>query len=109
MILIAFSAVGFGLVVASKMSDFQGFQRIMNLIILPLTFLSSAFFPVEADQVMMALALINPLFYMVDGLRGSLIGVENSVLPPFVDLIVVLMICIAMMGLGSYLFSKSEV
>ncbi|HEC81405.1 MAG TPA: multidrug ABC transporter permease [Thermoplasmatales archaeon] len=109
MVLIAFSAVGFGLVVASKMNDFQGFQLIMNLIIFPLLFLSSVFFPVKEDELLKTIAFFNPLFYMVDGLRGSLIGVENSVLPPLFDLIVVLTICITMMGVGSYLFSKSEV
>jgi len=109
MILIAFSAVGFGLVIASKMNDFQGFQLIMNIIIFPLLFLSSAFFPVKADATLRTISFLNPLFYMVDGLRGSLIGIENSVLPPFIDLIVVLIICITMMGLGSYSFSKSEV
>lgn len=36
MVLMAFTAVGFGLVIASKMEDSQGFQIIMNLIILPL-------------------------------------------------------------------------
>jgi len=109
MILIAFSAVGFGLILASKMSDFQGFQLIMNLIIFPLLFLSSAFFSVNTDQTMKTIALINPLFYMVDGLRGSFIGVENSVMPLSVDLVVVFIICITMMGLGSHSFSKSEV
>ncbi len=58
---------------------------------------------------MKTIALINPLFYMVDGLRGSFIGVENSVMPLSVDLVVVFIICITMMGLGSYSFSKSEV
>ena len=41
MILISFTAVGFGLIIATKMNDFQGFQIIMNLIIMPLFFLSS--------------------------------------------------------------------
>ncbi len=108
MTLIAFSAVGFGLVVASNMNDFEGFQLIMNLIMFPLLLLSSALFPVKADAILRTISFFNPLFYMVDGLRGSLIGVENSVLSPFVDLIVVFTICMTMMGLGSYLFSKSE-
>jgi len=109
MILVAFTAVGFGLALASKMEDFQGFQLVMSLLIMPLLFLSSAFFPVTANPVMKSIAMFNPLFYMVDGLRGSLIVGVDTVNHPLFDLLVVIVICILMMGTGSYLFSKSEV
>ena len=109
MILIAFTAVGFGLVLASKMEDFQGFQLIMNLLIMPLLFLSSAFFPVTSNPTMKIISSFNPLFYMVYGLRGSLVTGAATVNPPMLDLLVVLVVCIIMMGLGSYFFSKSEV
>ena len=106
MILIAFTAVGFGLVIASKMEDFQGFQLIMSLVIMPLLFLSSAFFPVTANPTMKSIALFNPLFYMVDGLRGSLIVGVDTVNSPLFNLLIVSLICVFMMGIGSYLFSK---
>jgi len=109
MILIAFTAVGFGLVLASKMEDFQGFQLIMNLLVMPLLFLSSAFFPVTSNPTMKIISSFNPLFYMVDGLRGSLVTGAATVNPPMLDLLVVLVVCVIMMGLGSYFFSKSEV
>ena len=112
MVLIAFTAVGIGLAIASKMSDFQGFQIIMNLIIMPLFFLSSAFFPIATNpsipEIVRKASFFNPLFYMVDGLRGSLTS-SNNYFPPLTDLIVVLVICLFFMGLGSYFFSKSEV
>ncbi len=110
MILISFTAVGFGLVIASKMEDFQGFQVIMNLIIMPLFFLSSAFFPIANSGLpdsVVAISFINPLFYMVDGLRGSLTGV-NNVLHPLVDLAVVSIFCIIIIAIGSHFFNKSE-
>ncbi len=113
MIFTAFTAVGIGLVFASRMEDFQGFQLIMNLFILPLLFLSSAFFPVTKDPLLKTIAMFNPLFYMVDGLRGSLIyGVnigDEIVNTPFIDLLVVVLFCLVILSLGSYLFSKSEV
>jgi len=108
MVLIAFTAVGFGLIIASKMRDFQGFPIVMNLVIMPLFFLSSAFIPIQANDILKKIAFINPLFYMVDGLRGSLTG-ANNYLPPLVDLVIVFIICIIMMFIGSYFFSKSEV
>ncbi|HEC80864.1 MAG TPA: multidrug ABC transporter permease [Thermoplasmatales archaeon] len=112
MVLTAFTAVGFGLVLASKMQDFQGFQIIMNLLIMPLLFLSSVFFPIasnpEMPDIIVKISYLNPMFYMVDGIRGSLTGI-NNVLHPLIDLVVVLIICVVMLGLGSYFFSKSEV
>ena len=107
MVLIAFTAVGFGLTIASRIQDFQGFPLIMNLVIMPLLFLSSAFFPVSANETLKSISMFNPLFYMVDGLRGSLVGTSN-VYSPFVNLIVVILFCIVMMGIGIYSFSKSE-
>ncbi len=109
MILIAFSAVGFGLILASKMQDFQSFPIIMNLIIMPLLFLSSAFFPVIENKTLLTIAYFNPMFYMVDGLRGSMLGKESAVIQnPLISLVIVLTICILMLLMGSYLFSKSE-
>lgn len=112
MILLAFTAVGFGLVLASKMENFQGFQIVMNLIIMPLLFISSAFFPIASNpdipNIIAKLSFFNPLFYVVDGLRGSLTGI-NNVVNPIIDFVIVLVICIFMLGLGSYFFSKSEV
>jgi ABC-2 type transport system permease protein len=109
MILISFSAVGFGLILASKMQDFQSFPIIMNLIIMPLLFLSSAFFPVAENETLLTIAYFNPLFYMVDGLRGSMLGIDNSVIQnPLLNLGIVSTICIVMLLIGSYLFSKSE-
>jgi len=46
---------------------------------------------------------------MVDGLRGSLVVGVATVNHPLLDLLVVVVMCIIMMGAGSYLFSKSEV
>ncbi len=112
MVLIAFTAVGFGLIIASKMEDFHGFQIIMNLLIMPLLFLSSAFFPTvtspQSPLWLVIISYLNPMFYMVDGLRGSLTGLDNAALPPLFNLFIVFVICLFMMTLGSYFFSKSE-
>lgn len=112
MILVAFTAVGFGLILASKMEDFQGFQIVMNLLFMPLLFISGAFFPIannaQMPDILVKVSYLNPLFYMVDGMRGSLTGM-NNVLDPLQNLVIMLAICIVMMVIGSYMFSKSEV
>jgi ABC-2 type transport system permease protein len=109
MVLLSFTAVGFGLIVASKMNDFEGFQSIMSLILMPLLFLSSMFYPVNSflPGWLQVLSYCNPLFYMIDGMRGAFTGV-NYVLHPLVDLGIIFVICIVVMGLGSYFFNKSE-
>jgi ABC-2 type transport system permease protein len=111
MILISFTAVGFGLIMASKMESFQGFQLIMNIILMPLFLLSSAVFPIDDPsfpKILETISYLNPLFYMVDGIRGTLTGV-NNIFPPWLDLLIVFAICGVTMGLGSYFFSRSEV
>jgi len=110
MILLSFTAVGFGLIIASKMRDFEGFQSIMSLILMPLLFLSSAFYPVNESLPgwLQTLSYCNPLFYMVDGIRGSLTGV-NNILNPLVNLGIILTLCIIIMGAGTYFFNKSEI
>jgi len=108
MIVIACTAVGFGLILASRISDFQAFPLIMNIVIMPLFFLSTAFFPLEGlPSQMQPVVLFNPLFYMVDGLRGSIMGINNT-FHPLVDLGILCLLCIIFLGLGSYFFSKSE-
>lgn len=109
MVLLSFTAVGFGLIIASKMRDFEGFWSIMNLILMPLLFLSSLFYPVNEflPGWLQALSYCNPLFYMIDGIRGGLTGV-NYVLDPLVNLGIILLLCIVIMGLGTYFFNKSE-
>lgn len=110
MVLLSFTAVGFGLIIASKMHDFEGFQSIMSLILMPLLFLSSAFYPVTESLPgwLQLLSYCNPLFYMIDGLRGSLTGV-NNILDPLVNLGIIVTLCIVIMTAGTYFFNKSEI
>lgn len=108
MALISFSAASLGLAIASKLDDFHGFQLIMNLLIMPLIFLSSAFFPIQgAPSWMGTMMLANPLTYAVDGLRGWLIGA--FAISPYLDLAVSISLSASLMLVGAYAFSKCEV
>jgi ABC-2 type transport system permease protein len=107
MILIAVSFVSLGVAIASRMTDTSGFQIIMNFLIMPMFLLSGALFPINQTPAwMQSVAYVDPLFYGIDGLRGSLIGI--SVFPIIMDFAVLLCFCTAMVVLGTYLFSKSE-
>jgi ABC-2 type transport system permease protein len=107
MILLSFTAVGFGLIIASLIKDFEGFQVISNLILMPLFLLSTALFPIEQPTWLKTLTYFNPIFYMVDGIRGSLTG-ANNVFSPYIDLAVISGMCIVIWLLGNYLFNRSE-
>ena len=108
MILTAFMSVSFGILIASRMEDIHGFQLIMNLLLMPLVFLSTAFFPIEGlPNWLKYVVYANPLTYSVDGIRGCLIGAFYF--PLTLDFIVITGLCAVMMGLGAYSFSKCEV
>ncbi|ALM75318.1 ABC transporter permease [Thermococcus barophilus] len=70
---IAFSS--FGVSLALRMTSMEGFQMIMSFLMLPLMFLSGAFYPVETMPTWMQyLAYINPLTYAVDAARHVLVN-----------------------------------
>lgn len=106
MILISMAFVSFGVAVASKFEDPHGFQVIMNFLVMPMFFLSGAFFPMTRVPGWMQIAMyINPLTYGVDALRGVIIA-QNS-LPLVLDLSVLgVFTCITVI-VGAYLFSKT--
>jgi ABC-2 type transport system permease protein len=63
----------FGAGIASIVDDFQGFQGINNLMVMPLFFLSSALYPLNnIPTFLRIISEINPVSYMVDALRTLL-------------------------------------
>jgi ABC-2 type transport system permease protein len=107
MILTCATFTGFGLIIATKLGNLEGFMAIMNLIVFPIFFLSGALFPVQSmPSWLRYIMYIDPLTYGVDGLRGTLIGVSSF--PLWLDFAVLLILCIALATLGSYFFSKME-
>jgi len=70
MFLIAILFTALGTAIASKLEDMQGFQLIMNFIIMPVFFLSGALFPLdELPKIIDYVTRFNPLTYGVDGVR----------------------------------------
>jgi len=107
MILISIAFIGLGLVFASLLKDMQGFSLIMNFVIFPLFFLSGALYPIgNLPEFIRFLAYLDPLTYGVDGLRWSLLKISNF--PWLLDLFFIILSALAMVGLGAYLFEKTE-
>jgi ABC-2 type transport system permease protein len=107
MVLIAIMFTALGTAIASVLSDFQGFQLIMNFLVMPIFFLSGALFPLmNLPKAMSVVASLDPLSYGVDGLRGALIG--NPFFGLSLDLVVLSIITAALLGAGGYLFSRIQ-
>ncbi|MGH9771677.1 MAG: ABC transporter permease [Candidatus Acidiferrales bacterium] len=107
MVLISLMFTAFGTAIASVMSDFQGFQLVMNFLVMPIFFLSGALFPlVGLPKILNFLATIDPLSYGVDGLRSAFAGAAHFGLATDLTLLFVLS-AIALVA-GTYLFSRIQ-
>jgi ABC-2 type transport system permease protein len=127
--LIGVALTSLGIAIAARMVSMQGFQMIMNFLVMPLFFLSGAMFPLStAPSWMKALMVVDPLTYCVDGLRNiifsnttvkaggfvgqtivetaSRVGLIRWSLP--VDLAVVLSVSAALTVVGAYRFSDQR-
>ncbi len=107
MLMIAIVFTALGTAIASLLDDMQGFQLIMNFLVMPLFFLSGALFPlVGLPAVINIIARIDPLSYGIDAMRGALVGGYHFGLG--VDIVVLSAMIVLFMGVGSYLFSKIQ-
>ena len=107
MILIACVFSALGTAIGSVLQNIQGFQLIMNFLVMPIFFLSGALYPLNnLPKAMTAVTSIDPLAYGVDGLRSALIGVSHFGVQ--MDGIVLVVVAVAFLIIGSRLFSKIQ-
>jgi ABC-2 type transport system permease protein len=107
MVLIAIMFTALGTAIASVLSDFQGFQLVMNFLVMPIFFLSGALFPLNNLPVALdVIARIDPLSYGVDGLRSSLIGISHF--GAALDLGVLAALCVILLLVGGRLFQRIQ-
>jgi ABC-2 type transport system permease protein len=108
MLLIALLFTALGTAIGSVLEDMQGFQLIMNFLLMPLFFLSGALFPLSGlPEALTVIASVDPLSYGVDGLRASLIGLAHFGVA--LDLIVLAAVAAFFLAVGSYLFTKIQI
>ena len=97
-----------GTAIGSRLDDMQGFQIIINFLVMPLFFLSGALFPVEGlPQALEVVTRLDPLSYGVDAMRGTLSGVSHFGIG--FDLIVLSILVLIVTFIGAKMFSKIEV
>ncbi|ACX51707.1 daunorubicin resistance ABC transporter, inner membrane subunit B [Ammonifex degensii KC4] len=112
--LISLAITFLGVAIASRMETMEGFQMIMNFLVMPLYFLSGAMFPLtNVPAWMSTLMHFDPLTYGVDALRHLIFaGAHPQVLAFLVhfsfttDLLVLASMVLVLGGIGSWFFSR---
>jgi ABC-2 type transport system permease protein len=108
MALIAIVFAALGTSIGSSLQDMQGFQLIMNFLVLPIFFLSGALFPLNnLPKALSFVTKLDPLSYGVDGLRAALIGTSHF--GAIVDAVVLAVVAVGLLGLGAWRFSEIEI
>jgi ABC-2 type transport system permease protein len=87
-----------GIVAAIYADKFDQMAAITNFVVTPLAFLSGTFYSIEAlPPVMNTIIHLNPVFYLIDGLRFGTIGASDS--SPWLGLLVCSAATLAILGL----------
>jgi len=108
MIGIAVVFAALGTAIGSGLQDMQGFQLIMNFLVLPIFFLSGALFPLtNVPKPLAIVTSLDPLSYGVDGLRAALIGTSHFGM--LLDAAVLGAFAAGLLFLGAWRFSKIEI
>jgi ABC-2 type transport system permease protein len=107
MFLIAVAITGLGIMIAARMKEMEGFQMIVNFIIMPIFFLSGALFPLDRlPQWLSILTRIDPLTYGVDLLRHVMLGI--GAINPALCLIVILAFSVFMFTIAVMEFNAAD-
>jgi ABC-2 type transport system permease protein len=107
MFLIAFAITGLGIVIAARMKEMEGFQMVVNFVIMPIFFLSGALFPLDRLPGWLALLTrIDPMTYGVDLLRRVMLGLNTF--HPGLSIAVMLGFTLIMFAIAVFEFNLAE-
>jgi ABC-2 type transport system permease protein len=108
MMLIAIVFAAAGTLIGSKLQNMQGFQLIMNFIVMPIFFLSGALYPLSNLPLgLAAVTRVNPLTYGIDGLRGALIS--GAHFAPLTSVAVLGATAAVLLTLGARAFARIQI
>jgi ABC-2 type transport system permease protein len=125
-LLLAFSITAFGVMVAARIKQMTAFMGVMQLVVMPMFFISGALFPVAGLPTWLAvLNRLDPLTYAVDPMRRLVFNhldisdqaraaLDPGVtwwgwhVPAVLEAGVVLALGLAMLGIAIWEFNASE-
>jgi ABC-2 type transport system permease protein len=126
MFVLSFTLTALGVMAAGRIKSFQGFMALVNMIMMPMLFLSGAMFPLTGLPAWLsALTHVNPLTYAVDAVRRTVFDhvaiseVSRSVLVPgvhwggwqvpiLVEVAIVAAVGLAMLAVAAIEFRKTD-
>lgn len=127
--LLSTAITSLGVAIASRMESMQGFQMIMNFLVMPLFFLSGGMFPIKtAPAWMKSLMMVDPLTYGVDAIRAVVFSGTQVLVAPgsslsllalarqaglirwslSFDIGVLVVVALVLMGVGTLSFNRAE-
>jgi daunorubicin resistance ABC transporter membrane protein len=126
LLLLAFTLTAFGVMMAARITQFQAFMALTQMLVMPLFFLSGALYPLTGLPAWLSfLTRIDPLTYVVGPMRHAVFSHLNLdpvamqalspgitwggwVVPIWLSLTIVLVMGLTMMGVAIVTFSKPE-
>jgi ABC-2 type transport system permease protein len=126
LLLLAFTITAFGIMVAARIKQMQSFMGVMQMIVMPMFFLSGALYPVSGlPRWLEVLNRVDPLTYAVDPMRRLVFShldiaaaAQHKLapgvtwfgwrLPGLVEAAVILLLGLVMLGIAIAEFSASE-
>jgi ABC-2 type transport system permease protein len=112
-LLVSFCITSLGILIAARLTSFDGFNIIMNFLVMPMLFLSGAMYPVTSmPPALRHLTQVNPLTYGVDAFKHVLLRNSTPPLGPEfplpLDLAIVFAISAAMLTLAALSFRRKD-
>ncbi|HEV2012252.1 MAG TPA: ABC transporter permease [Candidatus Limnocylindria bacterium] len=118
MVVLAFGLSAFGVAIASRMKSMQGFQVVMNFLMMPMFFLSGALFPLIGLPLWMTvLTRLDPASYGIDPIRRTVLGsaaertamtIGDQVVPIGVEALVVFAFGLVMLAVAARAFQHRD-
>jgi ABC-2 type transport system permease protein len=108
MALTALVFAALGTAIGSSLKDMQGFQLIMNFMVMPIFFLSGALFPLsDLPTALMIATRLDPMAYGVDGLRAAFIGISQ--IGVATDAVVLAIVATLFLIMGARAFARIQI
>jgi ABC-2 type transport system permease protein len=125
MVLLAFSMTAFGVMIAARIKQMQSFMGIMQMIIMPMFFISGALYPVNGLPDWLAvLNRLDPITYAVDPMRKLVFNHIDNIppqlahttgvtwfgwaVPTALEIAIVAVLGLAMLGVAIWEFQSAE-
>ncbi len=107
MFIAGFGFIGMSTAFATRITELEQLMVVMQVLIMPMWFLSGGLYPLESmPQWMRPLAIVNPMTYVTDAARAIMIrGIIWETLA--LDLTVISAFAVAMFLIGSYSFKRT--